>query len=282
MSNLGIIIASATALTVACEAERSTSVTPPAATSTPANSAVRAPPANEPTSPTLAIGSLASCQPSNEVSAIATRWIDLADADGNRQISRQEGQSFTNFVIGGFFFRADADGNGVVSPVEGRAARTEFLSQYPSLAALLNQARSMTGASPFKAVADMVDVEYGKPLSADDARLAARGALDDLFRVADSNEDGTITPAEARAASWEGARTLGAHMFRSADQNGDGRLDLAEFQRAVDDTTKVAFEAGDLNDNGTLTQQEAATALSGVVRRLGIPAPMKTTPMKTN
>jgi hypothetical protein len=226
-------------------------------------------------SPTLAIGGLASCQPSNEVGAIVTRWIDLADADGNRQISRREAQSFTNFVIGGFFFRADADGNGVVSPDEGRAARSEFLSQYPSLAALLSQARSMTGASPFKAVADMVDVQYGKPLGADDARLAARGALDDLFRVADDDNDGTITPAEARAASWQGARALGAHMFRSADQNGDGRLDMAEFQRAVDSTTRVAFEASDLNDNGTLTQQEAAAALGGVVRRLGIPAPVK-------
>lgn len=38
-------------------------------------------------------------------------------------------------------------------------------------------------------------------------------------------------------------------------------------------TTALAFKAGDINDNGSLTEQEAAIALSGVISRLGIPAP---------
>lgn len=270
-----LIITASAALTLSCQAERDAGNTPAPVASTPATPQQSAR-ADDTTAPTLAIGGLASCQPSNEVGAIVTRWLDLADADGDRQISRREAQSFTNFVIGGFFFRADADGNGIVTPEEGRSARSELVAQYPSLAALLTQARTVAGQSPFRAIAEMVDVDYGKPLSADDARQAARGALDDLFRVADDDDNGTITLAEARAASWQGARTLGAHMFRSADQNGDGRLELAEFQRAVDSTTKVAFEASDLNDNGSLTQQEAAAALGGVVRRLGIPTTAKT------
>lgn len=46
-----------------------------------------------------------------------------------------------------------------------------------------------------------------------------------------------------------------------------------EFQAAVDKTARFAFEAGDANDSGSLTEQEAAVALGGVARRLGIPAP---------
>jgi Ca2+-binding EF-hand superfamily protein len=230
-------------------------------------------PANTGQQRAMRIGGVAACQPTGEVNAMVSRWIELADADGNGQISKTEGRAFTNFVIGGFFFRADTDGSGVVEPEEGRAARSELVAQYPALATLLSQARAVTGESPFKALADMIGVDYGKPLTADDARQAARGAMDDLFKVVDDDSDGTITPAEARAASWEAVRALGQRAFRSGDENNDGKLDLAEFQAAVDATAKLAFEAGDANDNGSLTEQEAGVALGGVVRRLGIPMP---------
>lgn len=124
---------------------------------------------------------------------------------------------------------------------------------------------------PFKAVADIIGVDYGKPPSGDDAHQAARGAMNDLLEVVDDDSDGTITPAEARAASWEAVRALGQRAFRSSDANNDGTLDLREFQAAVGTTAQFAFEAGDANDNGSLTEQEAAVALGGVVRRLGIP-----------
>jgi hypothetical protein len=221
----------------------------------------------------MLIGGVAACQPTGEVNAMVSRWVEVADADANGKISKSEAQAFSNFVIGGFFFRADADGDGVVGAEEGRAARSELVAQYPALATLLNQARAVAGESPFKALADMVGVDYGKPLSADDARKAARGAMNDLFKVVDDDSDGTITPAEARAASWEAVRALGQRAFRSGDANKDGKLDLAEFQSAVGTTAKLAFEAGDANDNGSLTEEEAAVALGGVVRRLGIPMP---------
>lgn len=104
-------------------------------------------------------------------------------------------------------------------------------------------------------IAELVDLQYGKPLRAEDARLAARGVLDDLIEVADGDESGEITLAEAREASWQGARALGQQLFRSVDANGDGRLELAEFQKAVGSTTALAFDAGHINDNGSLTEQ---------------------------
>lgn len=250
--------------------------TAPTSTESTTSAAARPDPARGGQQRTMLVGGVAACQPTGEVNAMVSRWIEVADADGNGQISKTEAQAFTNFVIGGFFFRADTDGDGIVRPEEGRAARSELITQYPALATLLEQARSVAGESPFKAVADMIGVEYGKPLSADDARHAARGAMNDLFKVVDDDDDGTITPAEARAASWEAVRALGRRAFRSGDANQDGKLDKAEFQSAVGATAQVAFEAGDANDDGSLTEQEAAVALGGIVRRLGVPLPPTT------
>jgi hypothetical protein len=258
----------------ACEAGQDANAATGKPSSTqPVTSAAARPEAASGQQRAVLIGGVAACQPTGEVNAMVSRWIELADADGNGQISKSEARAFTNFVIGGFFFRADTDGDGVVGPDEGRAARSELVSQYPALATLLDQARAVAGESPFEAVADMIGIDYGKPLSADDARHAARGAMDDLFEVVDANDDSTITPAEARSASWQAVRMLGERAFRAGDENADGKLDLAEFQSAVGATAQVAFEAGDANDNGSLTEQEAGVALGGVVRRLGIPLP---------
>ena len=266
--------ACAAALCVACDTGQNAGArNAPTPSSQQTAAAPTAPASGAGQSRSMVIGGVAACQPTGEVSALVSRWIELADADGNGQISKAEARSLTNFVIGGFFFRADTDGNGVVAPEEGRAARAELVSQYPALATLLSEARSIAGKSPFKAVADLIGVEYGKPLSADDARQAARAAMYDLLEVVDDDRDGTITPAEARTASWEAARSLGQRAFRASDGNQDGKLDLAEFQAAVDRTARFAFEAGDVNDNGSLTEQEAAVALGGVARRLGIPSP---------
>lgn len=226
-----------------------------------------------PPAPSVAIGDVASCQPSQELSQLVTRWLNLADADGNGSISRPEANAFTNFLIGGFFFRADADANGVVTPAEGRAARTELLQQYPGLEALLQQARTTTGQSPFKSLASALDIEYGQPLSADEARKASQSALDELFRVADNDKNATITPAEARAAAWQGARALGQQVFRSADADKDGLVAFQEFQQAVNEAAKVAFAAADANGNQQLSQEEAAVATSSMASRLGIPQP---------
>ncbi len=277
MKNTSIaLLAGAAALAVACESERKVDAVDepaPAARAMSTAGQVAAPETSASVLPSsVGIPGVASCQPSSQMDSMVTRWVQLADADGNRQISKKEAQSFTNFVIGGAFFRADDNGDGVVSPEEGRTLRSEFLEQYSALAMLLNQARSAVGESPFKAIADMVNLEYGKPLRAEDARAAARGVLDDLFEVADGDENGTITLAEARDASWRAAQALGQQLFKSVDANGDARLELAEFQKAVGSTTALAFKAGDINDNGSLTEQEAAIALSGVISRLGIPA----------
>lgn len=235
--------------------------------------AERANPSPAPAAQNVSIAGVASCQPSQEVSVLATRWTQLADADANGSISRTEADTFANLLVGGFFFRADSDANGAVSPQEGRAARTELLQQYPGLAPLLEHARSAAGESPFKSLANVLDVEYGQPLSADDARKAAQSALDELFRVTDTNKDSSLSQAEARAAAWQGARSLGQQVFRSVDGDKDGNLALQEFQKALNDAARLAFDAADTNNNQQLSQEEAAVATNTVIQRLGMPQP---------
>jgi hypothetical protein len=237
-----------------------------------ANAANPAPMTNVAANPVNVAG-VASCQPSAEVSAWVTRAVDLADANGDGNVSRDEAQSAVNFMLGGMFFRADANADGKVTPEEGKKARADLMQQRPMLSALLAQARESTGQSPFQALARVVDVEYGQTLSIEDARAAARGALDDLFRVTDENQDGIITRAEASDASWKGVRALGHKAFAAADADGDDHLSSAELQGALVNAAQSVFSVADRARDGKLSQDETSVALGDLVRRLGIPQP---------
>lgn len=221
----------------------------------------------------VSVAGVASCQPSSEVSAWVSRAVDLADANGDGNVSRDEAQSAVNFMLGGMFFRADANADGKVTPEEGKKARADLMQQRPVLSALLAQARESTGQSPFQALARLVDVEYGQTLSIEDARAAARGALDDLFRVTDASQDGMITRAEASDASWKGVRALGYKAFAAADGDGDDHLSSGELQGALVDAAQSVFSVADRDRDGKLSQDETSMALGDLVRRLGIPQP---------
>jgi Ca2+-binding EF-hand superfamily protein len=220
----------------------------------------------------LELGDLGSCQPSDDVRKVVTRVVDLADADGNGEISRLEAQSAVSFVLGGLFVRADQNGDGKVTPEEGRQVREELLQSHPAVAALLTQAREATGESPFRAIGDLANLKYDQALTLEQVRKAARSALDDLFRLVDTDKNAVITQAEASQASLRGARELGSRAFAATDTNHDKYLEQSEFQRAIDDAAKSVFSLADADRDGRLTQNEAAAAAANVGRRLGIPA----------
>lgn len=222
----------------------------------------------------LQVAGLGSCQPSAEVSATVSRLVDLADANEDGTISRSEAEATMNFVVGGAFFRADRNSDGKVTPEEGRELRDEVTSRHPALASLLAQTRQAAGQSPFKSLAQLLDINYGQTLSIDDARRATKDAIDDSFRVADGNKDGKVSREEAVNASWEGARTIGHSVFAAADGNHDGFLTSAEFQGAVDRSVQVVFKTADSNKDDKLSQDEAALAMSKVVHSLAMPNPI--------
>lgn len=219
------------------------------------------------------VGTFISCRPGAEVEETASRLVEMADINGDGRVSKEEAQSMTSFVVGGFFFRADADGNGVVTPQEGRQARVELMNQHPEIASLLRTVRTTTGQSPFATLANLVDVEYGQPLTITEARDAARGAVNDLFSVVDTNKDGMITAAEARSAAWDGARAVGRAAFQAADTDRNGTLSEEELQAAMRTAATAAFKLSDANNDGKLTEEEAAVAMSRLGRMAGLQTP---------
>lgn len=223
----------------------------------------------------LNVAGLGSCQASNEVSRLMSQFVNLADADGNGKISRDEAQSASNFVIGGLFFRADQNADGRVTPEEGRKVRNQVTSSHPALASFLSGVRDATGQSPFKSLADALDINYGETLTIQQARKTADEALDGLFRVADGNHDGELTRQEAIGASWNGMRAVGQAVFTSADTNNDKRLSQQEFQAALDGAAANVFKLADANHDGQLSQDEAAVAIDNAAQRLGVSMPQK-------
>ncbi len=234
----------------------------------PPDSAARQAPPND-----FEVGGVLSCRPEAEVEATMTRLMALADANEDGALSKDEALGLTNVVVGGFFFRADENGDGVVTPEEGRKTRVELMNQNPAAAALFQEARRSTGKSPFATLARLFDVDYGKPLAIAEARDAARGAVDDLYRVADRNRDGILARDEASAVAWEGARALGRSAFEAADGDRNGRLTLQEFQAALQGPAQVAFAMADTSNDGQLTEGEAAGAMGQLVKRLGLQPP---------
>lgn len=216
-------------------------------------------------------GSLLHCRPGAEIEQTATRLIEMADANEDGQVSKDEAQALASFVVGGFFFRSDTDGDGVVTPAEGKAARAELQSRYPAMASLFRGVRGATGESPFATLAKLLDVEYGKPLSMPEARDAARSAVNDLYSAVDADRDRMISAAEVRSAARQATRALAQAAFRAADSDRNGSLSLPELQGALQASAKVAFPMADTNGDGQLGEDEARAAMVRIAEALGAP-----------
>lgn len=199
----------------------------------------------------------------------AGRLFQMADTNQDGQLSKQEAIGASNFIVGGFFFRADADADGTVTPEEARAARRELTAQMPRLGVLLQGIRGATGQSPFQGVAQMLDVDYGKPLNIREMREAVQKAVDAAFVVADGDRNANITLAEARGAVAESARTLGRLAFAASDTDKDGRLSQPEFEAAIVVPARAAFAMVDTNRSGTLSPEEAREAVLLLMNQLG-------------
>ncbi|HTQ06745.1 MAG TPA: EF-hand domain-containing protein [Polyangiaceae bacterium] len=273
ISTTALILVLASPLT-ACDRVRSEPEPPvnrPAASQSqpaPSPAASEVPPVSK-----VEVAGLGSCQPSADVNATVTRLVDLADANGDGKVSRDEARSAMNFIVGGAFFRADANGDGKITPDEAREVRNELTNRYPALGAILAQAKQAMGESPFRSLARVLDVQYGQTLSLEDARSAVRSATDELFKAVDRNHDGSITRDEAVSAGWDEAETLARDAFAAADSNKDGYISTGEFENLVERSSKPLFDAADANKDGKLSEREAAVAMNTVVERLGVEPP---------
>lgn len=224
----------------------------------------------------IQVSGVGACQPAAGMVNMMSRAVEMADANNDGRISKEEAYSSANFLVGGFFFRADTNGDGTISPEEGREARRELMTRYPALATVLQQTSQATGQKPLVSLASLVDIEYGQPVTAGELREAARASVDQLFSAADANKDSLLTIEEARAAIWDGARAAGRAAFQSADTNNDGKLSNEEFRAAAQAPADVAFRLADRDNDGHLSEAEASLAMNQIVQRIGVPAAGRT------
>jgi Ca2+-binding EF-hand superfamily protein len=229
-------------------------------------------PAQQATAGEVNVGGMAACRPTAEIVQAADRLVAMADVNRDGRVSKEEASNVTSFLVGGFFFRADGNGDGTITPEEGRQARVEFMNQRPELASVVREVRNNAGQNPLAVVAQMLDVEYGKPLTIAEARQATTTAVNDLYGWTDVDRDGYLTVAEARAAADQGARALGGAAFQAADTDRNGGLSYEEFEAALRGTARTAFGLADTSNNGQLSMDEAAAVIGQLSSRIGVQA----------
>jgi Ca2+-binding EF-hand superfamily protein len=216
-------------------------------------------------------GNVASsvCRAGRDVGALIDRTRELADADGDGEVSREEARSTMNFALGGLFFRADENADGKVTPAEAKKVRDDLVAWQPTLSAALEEARKATGENPLEFAVSVLSVDGDKALTIDEARAKARSSLDRLFRVADGDSNGSISRDEAIAASLEALRLIGHQAFARADQNRDGHLSPDEFQGMATASARTVFDVADGNKDGKLSETEATEAVRSLTQRIG-------------
>src|SRR5262249_22187051 len=185
-----------------------------------------------------------------------------ADTNNDGQISQKEAIDVGNLLVGGFFFRADANGDGVLTPEEARAAREQLFQQQPLLRYVLQKAQpnndSQIGAAtqpgqapgdvarnlaanPARTIGSLLDINHDQRIQASELRQAVQQCVQTLFTIADTNQDGQLSPAELNRAVGEAARTAVQVAFQAADTDRNGALSQAEFDKALTEPVHAVF-----------------------------------------
>ncbi len=256
----------------------------------------------------LPVGAMAQSRPAGDLPGPIDNPRDLqdtlkmlfkmADTDNNGQISQKEATDVGNLLVGGFFFRADQNGDGVLEPQEAQAAREQLFRQQPLTRYLFERTKPQQGeighpssspagndnpagrlaqniaSNPIQAIGNMLDSNKNQKIEATELRQAVQQAVQMLFQVADTNNDGQISPVELNTAALEMARTATQVAFTTADADRNGAISMTEFDKALTGPAHAAFRVLDANNDQQLSLQELQRAqqiLFDQYRRLMMP-----------
>jgi Ca2+-binding EF-hand superfamily protein len=207
----------------------------------------------------------------------------LADTNNDGQISQKEAIDAGNLLVGGFFFRADANGDGTLSPEETGQIRDNLFAQHPLLKIVLERAKSpdakptsapasgqpsndraTTGkrwaANPAETLGNLLDTNHDRNIQASEVRQAVQSGVQAIYGVADTNQDGQLTPHELNAAVVEAAKSAVQTVFQAADTDRNGSLSTSEYDKALAEPAHALFRVIDADNNGQLTLAEIEQA----------------------
>jgi len=210
----------------------------------------------------------------------------LADTNNDGQISRKEATDAGNLLVGGFFFRADANGDGTLSQEESDAARESLFRQQPILRFVLQKGKMSvqqsnspaveTAKSTVQSLRDQIDANRDNQLQATELRQAVSLGVEGLYRIADTNQDQTLSPIEINASIAGVAKTAARTAFQTADADNNGQVSKDEFGKAIIQPANFVFMVFDADSDGQISPQELKTAeqiIAAQLRNLRVPEP---------
>jgi hypothetical protein len=228
----------------------------------------------------------------------------LADTNNDDQISQKEAIDAGNLLIGGFFFRADANGDGVLTAQEAQQARETLYTQQPLLRFVVERAKPTNAApgnqpqnlqpivggttndparvvqsftaDPMGTIGNLLDTNRDQKIEAAELRQAVQTGVQTLFLVADTNQDGQLSPYELNAAVTEVAKSTVQTAFQVADGDRNGTLSMDEYDKALTEPAHAVFRVLDANGDNQLTLAELERAqqiIADQIRRLQVPEP---------
>ena len=95
---------------------------------------------------------------------------------------------------------------------------------------------------------------------ASEVRQAVQTGVQALFTVADTNQDGQLTPYELNAAVGEAAKSAVQTVFQAADTDRNGSLTMAEYDKALTEPAHALFRVIDADNNDELSLAELQRA----------------------
>jgi Ca2+-binding EF-hand superfamily protein len=226
----------------------------------------------------------------------------LADTNNDGQISQKEAVDAGNLLVGGFFFRADTNGDGVLTEQEAQQARESLFAQQPLLRFVLERAKptnaprgnqaqnvqpiaSGTGndprqvlqgfaADPMRAIENLLDTNRDQKIEALELRQAVQTGVSTLFMMADTNQDGQLSPYELNALVGEIGKSAVQSVFQAADSDRNNMLSMDEYDKALAEPAHAVFRILDANADNQLTLAELERAqqiIADQIQRLRVP-----------
>jgi Ca2+-binding EF-hand superfamily protein len=230
----------------------------------------------------------------------AKMLFKLADTNNDGQISQKEATDAGNLLVGGFFFRADANGDGTLTHEEAQQARENLFAQQPLLRLVLQKAKptdataqpnavrptpstndpatavKQVAVNPEGTIGGLLDTNHDQKIEGTEIRQAVQTGVQALFTLADSNQDGQLTPYELNAAVGEAAKSAVQTVFQAADMDRNGQLSLEEYDKALAEPAHAVFRVLDANNDNYLSLaeiQRAEQILADQLMRLRVPEP---------
>ena len=102
----------------------------------------------------------------------------------------------------------------------------------------------------------MLDTNHDQKIQATELRQAVQSGVQALFTVADTNQDGQLSPYELNAAVGEAAKSAVQTVFQAADADRNGSLSMDEYDKALAEPAHALFRVIDANNDNQISLAE--------------------------